>query len=83
MFVHSANEGLQEMFAKLFSKLLLLGCVASLVLALAGCGGDMTPQGPELGELERYMNEHPELKETSDEEMGEIDGDEFNNAEAS
>lgn len=49
-----------------------------LCLPLAGCGGtDSQPQGPEVGELERYMAEHPELMDTEDEEMDQIEGDEF------
>lgn len=59
------------MVAKLFPTILLVGCLAVFVLPLCGCGeaDDMTPEGPELGELERYMNEHPELmEENSDDE---------------
>ena len=56
------------MVAKLFPTIL---CLAVFVLPLCGCGGagDMTPEGPELGDLERYMNEHPELMDdNSDDE---------------
>ena len=37
----------------------------------------MEPEGPELGALEKYLNENPELLETGDEEMDMIEGDEF------
>ena len=70
------------MFAKFFLNLLLVGCVAALTIPLAGCGGGNTPQGPELGALEEYLDEHPEVREEPDEEMDEIEGDEFDSAEA-
>ena len=71
------------MVIKPFSNLLRVGCFAVLVLPMSGCGRGKTPQGPELGELESYLNEHPELMETADEEMDEIEGNEFANAGAS
>jgi hypothetical protein len=65
---------------KVISKLSIVGCFFAFALPLAGCGGggsgDMTPTGPEMGELERYLNEHPEEMEVSDEEMGEMSEDE-------
>ncbi len=71
------------MFAKPLFKLPLACCVAALALPLPGCGPDTTRQGPELGELKRYLDEHPELMETVDEEMDEIEGNEFDDAGAS
>ena len=66
------------MSTNLVSKLLSVGCVLALGVVLSGCGGpDMEPTGPEMGELQRYMSEHPELMDTKDEEMDEIEGDEF------
>jgi hypothetical protein len=67
------------MLSKVTSRLSILGCLFAFALPLVGCGdtgGGMTPQGPEMGELERYMSEHPELMDDSDEEMGEMSEDE-------
>ncbi len=68
---------------KSFGRFLLsCGIAAFVSLPLVGCGGaDMEPQGPEMGELEKYLNENPELLETSDEEMDMVEGDEFGDAE--
>ena len=59
---------------------LILGGLAVAALPLLGCGGrDMDPKGPEMGELEKYMSEHPELMVENDEE---IDSEnEFENAQ--
>ena len=46
-----------------------------------GCGGrDMTPKGPEMGALESYLEEHPELMVDEDEAID--SEDEFENADA-
>ena len=43
-------------------------CVASWSAFLCGCGGrDMTPQGPEKGSVQAYLDEHPELLEEPEE----------------
>ena len=34
-----------------------------------------------MGELEKYLNENPELLETADEEMDMVEGDEFGDPE--
>ncbi len=65
------------MASRLFSKLFLAGCLPVATLLLFGCGASNEPQGPEMGELQRYMSEHPELMDTEDEEMDQVDGDEF------
>jgi hypothetical protein len=47
-----------------------LFCVASLSLFVCGCGdgggGDMTPEGPELGAVEQYLQDHPEAREDAE-----------------
>ncbi len=48
---------------------------ASLCFVLGGCGKDTTPEGPEMGSIERYLEEHPEAREdaevaSEDEEFG-------------
>jgi len=64
---------------KVCNKLSVIGMLSVFALPLVGCdsgGGDMTPKGPEMGELERYMSEHPELMDDTDEMMGEMSEDE-------
>lgn len=58
----------------------LLGCgIAAFVsLPLVGCGsgGDMAPEGPEMGSLEKYLNENPDqMLENSDDEDQDEDAD--------
>ena len=48
---------------RIISPLLLF---ALAVLALPGCGRDMTPQGPKPGELEEYLATNPEGLEVED-----------------
>lgn len=67
------------MLKNVTAKLSIVVCAMVFALSQTGCndgGGSMEPQGPEMGELERYMSEHPELMEASDEEMGEMSEDE-------
>lgn len=55
-------------------------CFASLSL-LCGCGGDTTqPEGPEMGSVQAYLDEHPEA--LIDEEGEVSEEEEFAAAEA-
>ena len=59
---------------KSFVRFLAICSVAAVTLPLARCGGGNTsPQGPEMGELERYMSEHPELMVETDDEIDQED----------
>ncbi len=40
-------------------------CVA--MIPLSGCGKDTTPKGPEVGEIQQYLDEHPEAANREDE----------------
>ena len=42
-----------------------LVCVA--MIPLSGCGKDTTPKGPEMGEVQQYLDEHPEAANREDE----------------
>ena len=59
--------------------LLNLLCIASFSSLCCGCGGDATqPEGPELGSVQAYLDEHPEALideevPTEDEEMAASD----------
>ncbi len=42
---------------------LFLACLSILTM---GCGSDsMDPQGPEMGAVQKYLDEHPEERETA------------------
>ncbi|PAY18939.1 hypothetical protein CKO51_14020 [Rhodopirellula sp. SM50] len=52
-----------------FSRILLLLLSISFALPLSGCGKDMTEsEGPELGAVEAYLQEHPEEREDNPDE---------------
>ena len=58
----------------------LVLCFASLSV-LCGCGGDNTqPEGPEMGSVQAYLDEHPEALTDEDGEVSEEE--EFAEAEA-
>ena len=68
------------MMLKVTSKILFVCFLIVFAMPLAGCGDggvDRTKtKGPEMGELQAYLNEHPELMdESSDDEdqEGEFD----------
>ncbi len=51
------------------SRILLLLLSISFAVPLSGCGKDMTEsEGPELGAVEAYLQEHPEEREDNPED---------------
>ncbi|WP_372896212.1 hypothetical protein [Stieleria sp.] len=64
-----------------FSRILLLLVSISFAVPLSGCGKDMTEsEGPELGAVEAYLQEHPEEREENPED---VESEEDENAAAS
>ena len=62
------------------ANLILVLCFATLSV-LCGCGADNTqPEGPELGSVQAYLDEHPEVLTDEDGEVSEEE--EFAAAEA-
>ena len=47
-----------------------------LVLPLAGCGGasEAEPETPEVGELEQFLRDNPDVANEEEEEPGEEEG---------
>lgn len=63
------------------SRILLLLLSISFAVPLSGCGKDMTEsEGPELGAVEAYLQEHPEEREENPED---VESEEDENAAAS
>ncbi|MCS7468056.1 hypothetical protein NZK35_15500 [Stieleria sp. ICT_E10.1] len=53
------------------SHVLLILLSLSFAVPMSGCGKDMTEsQGPELGAVEAYLQEHPEEREDNPDEAG-------------
>ncbi|WP_182866462.1 hypothetical protein [Stieleria mannarensis] len=51
------------------SKLLFVLVSISLTIPMSGCGQDMSePEGPEMGAVEAYLQEHPEEREDNPDE---------------
>ncbi|MCD0460547.1 hypothetical protein U8335_10260 [Roseiconus lacunae] len=48
---------------KSFKLLSSLVCIMLGLFFAVGCEGDSEAQGPELGEIEQYLNDHPEERE--------------------
>ena len=70
------------MLLKASGNVLLVLVLFCLGTSLTGCADKDAPKGPEMGELDRYLEEHPEEREISDEMMDEMDEEnEFEGAE--
>ncbi len=48
----------------------VLCCVVfAALIPLAGCGKDDTPEGPEVGAVQKYLDENPEAAARIDEDV--------------
>ncbi|KAA1259915.1 hypothetical protein LF1_24520 [Rubripirellula obstinata] len=64
--VKSNSQSRQRCFASCLSLRLLLLCG---LMSMAGCGEAPSPAAVEQDDLERYLEEHPEAREVSAEDI--------------
>lgn len=58
-----------------FLRLPVLFLVVFCLAALPGCGSGNTPQGPEPGSVQNYLDENPEVAARVDEDIDEESDD--------